>query len=310
MKILVTGATGFIGKPLCAKFVQAGHSVTALSRDAKRAAETLGPQVKSLEWGGTAGGEWKQAVAESDCVVHLAGESVGGARWTPEFKAKIRSSRVETTRTLVDAIRQAATKPSALVSASAVGYYGDRSDEKLTEESPPGQDFLAKVCAEWEGEVEKAKEAGLRVAMLRIGIVLGAGGALEKMLQPLPVPISPWKLGLGGPMGSGRQWMSWIQQEDVVGLFFWAATNTAVSGAVNAVSPTPVTNADFSHALGRALHRPSFLPLPGFALRLIVGEFAESLLGGQRVYPAVAQKLGYVFKYTDVDTALRSVIGK
>jgi uncharacterized protein (TIGR01777 family) len=308
MRVVVTGATGFIGKPLCAALTGGGHSVTVLSRSAEHARATFGPQVESLAWGEGASGEWRRAVGEAGVVIHLAGEPIAGGRWTPEVKEKFRSSRVETTRRLVDAIREGGRKPDALVSASAVGYYGDRKDETITEDSPPGSDFLAGVCAQWEAEARRAEEAGVRVARMRIGIALGEGGALEKMLYPLPFPISPWKLGLGGPLGSGRQWIPWIHLDDVVGLCLLAATNPQVTGAVNVTAPHPVTNAEFARAIGRALGRPAVLPVPGFALRVILGEFAAYLLGGQRALPTVAQRSGYAFRYAEIDTALHSLL--
>lgn len=311
MKIVVTGATGFIGRPLCMAFLEADHAVTALSRDENRARGKLGIKARSLAWGADASEEWQQAVAEADVVVHLAGEALGARRWTPEFKERLRASRVETTRALVEAMRGSENRPGALICASAVGYYGDRGDETLTEESPPGSDFLAELGKAWEAEAQQAEAFGARVARMRTGIVLGEGGALERMLYPFPsLPFSPWKLGLGGPLGSGRQWMSWVHLADAVGLFFWAATTPQVQGAVNVTAPNPVTNAEFSRALGRTLHRPALLPLPGFALKVLVGEFAASLLGGQKALPTVAPKLGYAFQFTDIDTALRSVLQK
>jgi uncharacterized protein (TIGR01777 family) len=206
-------------------------------------------------------------------------------------------------------MRAAERRPGALISASAVGYYGDQGDETITEESPPGKDFLAELCQQWEAEVQKAEELGVRVARLRLGIVLGGAGALERMLYPFPsLPFSPWKLGLGGPLGSGKQWFPWIHIADTVGMFFWAAMTPQVQGAVNATAPNPVTNAEFSRALGRALHRPAVLPLPGFMLKALVGEFADTLLGGQKALPTVAEKLGYTFQFTDIDAALRSLL--
>jgi uncharacterized protein (TIGR01777 family) len=310
LKAVVIGATGFVGQPLCARLLKAGHTVTALSRSAERARATLGPEVNSLAWGAQAGDAWKLAVAEANVVIHLAGEPVAAQRWTPAFKQQLRASRVGTTRALVEVICQTNPRPSALVCASAVGFYGDRNDEVVTEASPPGSDFLAGLCQAWEAEADKATACGVRVARLRVGVVLGQGGALEKMLAPLPVPISPWRLGLGGPMGSGRQWVPWVHIDDAVGLFFWAATNAQIRGAVNVTAPHPVTNAEFAHAIGRALRRPAFLPLPAFALRILVGEFAETLLGGQRALPDVAQRLGYRFRCTDIDSALRSLLAK
>jgi uncharacterized protein (TIGR01777 family) len=308
LKVVVTGATGFVGRPLCAELVGAGHRVTALTRDPNRALGLLGSQVRCVAWGDKKDLDWKQEVAAADAVIHLAGEAVAGQRWTPEFKARIRASRVENTKELAQALNQADRRPRTLVSASAVGYYGDCGDETVTEEHAPGKGFLADVCVEWEGAARQAREAGVRVALLRIGIVLGAGGALEKMLHPLPLPINPWKLGGGGPLGNGRQWMPWIHLDDVVGLFRWAATEASVEGPCNATAPNPVTNRDFAHTLGHVLHRPAVVPVPAFALRAMLGEFAESILTGQKAIPAVAQRLGYRFKFTAVEDALRAAL--
>jgi uncharacterized protein (TIGR01777 family) len=310
MQIVITGATGFVGKPLTAQFLQAGHHVTALSRDAARARSALGNAVHSVVWGSRSADEWKEAVTGADVVVHLAGESVAGQRWTPEFKERIRSSRVDTTRALVDAIAASDRRPDVFICASAVGYYGDRGNETITEASAPGKGFLPEVCCQWEAEAQRAAELGLREARMRIGLVLGEGGALEKMLYPLPLPISPWKVGMGGPMGNGQQWMPWIHLDDVVGLFFWAATNPAVQGAVNVTAPNPVTNVEFARALGRVLGRPAFVPVPGLALRMMLGEFADAILGGQKALPAVAQRLGYVFRYPDLEATLRALLKK
>jgi uncharacterized protein (TIGR01777 family) len=306
LNIVVTGATGFVGRALCAELIGAGHRVTSLTRDAGRARSLLGTQMAHVAWGGKGGDDWKSAVAEADAVIHLAGESVGAQRWTPEFKARIRSSRIETTHRLVEALLGAERRPRALVNASAVGYYGDCGDETVTEEHRPGADFLAKVCQEWEAEASRAREAGVRVALMRIGIVLGPGGALEKMLHPLPLPINLWKLGLGGPLGSGRQWMPWIHLDDVVGLLRWAATEADLNGPCNTTAPAPVTNREFARALGRIYGRPAVASVPAFALRAMLGEFADSVLEGQKAIPAVAQKLGYRFRITDLEKALRA----
>ncbi len=306
MDIVVTGATGFIGRPLCAELVGAGHRVTALARDADRARALLGSNVMVAAWPGADNG-WRQVVIKADAVIHLAGESVAGQRWTPEFKAKIRSSRIEPTRALVDALQQA-PRPAALISASAVGYYGDRGDEVVTEASSPGTGFLPEVCVAWEAEALKAREAGARVALMRTGIVLGKGGALDKMLHPLPLPINPWKLGLGGPIGSGKQWLPWIHLDDVVALYLWAATTPQLAGPCNVTAPNPVTSAEFARAIGRALHRPAALPVPALALKLGLGEFADSLLTGQKVIPTVPQRLGYRFRFPDLDAALASLL--
>ena len=310
MNIVITGATGFVGRPLCAHLIGLGYRVTALSRDANKAQSLLGAQVQNLAWGEGAGDAWKQAVANADAVIHLAGEAVAGHKWTPEYKAKIRTSRVDSTRSLVDVMHGSERKPSVFVSTSAIGYYGDRKDEAVTEKSAPANDFLAGVCVEWEAEASRAEEAGIRVARMRVGVVLGQGGALEKMLHPLPLPLNPYKLGAGGPLGNGKQWTSWVHLDDVIGLYTWAMLNTEVRGAVNVTAPTPVTNAEFTHTLGRLYNRPTVVPVPAFALRLMLGEFADSILTGQKVLPEVAEKLGYSFRFSTLEPALRSLLQK
>ncbi len=308
MHIAVTGATGFVGKRLCGQLLREGHTVIALSRSAERAKGLLDTGITCLSWGTNDDTAWKSALGSVEAVIHLAGESVAGERWSPEFKRRIHDSRVLPTRALVEAIGQQRTKPSVLLCASAVGYYGDRKDETLTEESLPGSDFLARTCVEWEAEAQRAETFGLRVARMRIGIVLGAGGALEKMLYPLPIPLSPFKLGFGGAMGSGRQWFPWIHLDDVVGIFVYALKTPGLFGPVNLTAPNPVTNAAFAQTLGRVLHRPAFAPIPAFLLRAMVGEFAETLLGGQRVLPTVAQREGYRFRFETLEAALRTLL--
>lgn len=308
MRVVITGATGFVGRPLCAKLGGEGHGVTALVRDTSKAQSLLGASVKCTAWNEGASDDWKRAVAQSDAVINLAGESVAGQKWTPEYKAKILNSRTNGTRRLVDAMRESERKPAVFVSASAIGYYGDRKDEPVTEQAAPAHDFLAQVCIAWEDEAKRAEELGVRVVRMRIGVVLGPGGALEKMLHPLPLPLNPYKLGAGGPMGSGQQWVSWIHLDDVIGLLAWAMKNDQVKGACNVTAPNPVTNADLAHTLGRIFHRPTFVPVPAFALRALLGEFAESLLTGQKVLPAVAEKLGYPFGWTTLEPALRTLL--
>lgn len=308
MKAVVTGATGFIGRSLCRELDRAGHDVVAFVRDLDRGRKALGEKTDCVVWDGKAGGAWEKALDGSDVVFHLAGESIGGQRWTPEIKERMRASRVGTTRALVDAMSKAGSKPSAFVCASAVGYYGERGDETVTEKTPPGSDFLSEMCVQWEQEAERVAEAGVRVARMRLGVVLGGGGALQKMLYPLPIPISPWKLGLGGPLGSGRQWFPWVHLDDVVELFLWVAANPAASGPFNVSSPLPVTNRRFARAIGGALHRPAVLPVPAFVLKAVLGEFSSSLLVSQKVLPVAAEKLGYSFKFPDVDAALRVLL--
>jgi uncharacterized protein (TIGR01777 family) len=244
------------------------------------------------------------AVADCDAVVNLAGENVFGHRWNAEVKALLHDSRIRATQNVAEALRrQAAGRPRTLVNASAIGYYGPHGDEELTEDGPPGDDFLARLCIDWEKSARAVEAAGVRCVTVRVGVVLDKeGGALAKLL-------TPFKLGGGGPVGSGKQWMSWAHHEDMTGLFLLALDNQEAGGPLNGTAPNPVTNRDFSKALGRALHRPSFMPMPGFALRALVGEAAEVILTGQRVLPKRAQQLGYVFKYPTIDTALQAIVG-
>lgn len=293
---VVTGATGFIGKRLVRALRESGAAVTALTRDPARAAATLGAEgVECVAW--DAPQDWRPLVRDADAVFHLAGEPVAGKRWTPEYKERVLRSRTETTADLVGAGPR-----GAFVSASAVGYYGDRGDRTVTEESGPADDFLARVCVAWEAEAQRATATAARVVLLRIGIVLGDGGG------PLAAMLPPFKAGVGGPMGSGRQWVPWVHVDDVVGLALFAAGTAAASGPINAVAPDPVTNAQLAAAIGRALGKPALLPLPAVALRAAVGEMAYALLYSQRVLPARAQALGYPFRFADVSAALADIL--
>jgi hypothetical protein len=303
MRAAVSGATGFIGQRLLTQLTRP----VVLTRDPARARATLGSIENSVEahaWDPSAGPPPLEALRGLDAVFHLAGDPVGDGRWNDEKKRRIRDSRVLGTRHLVESLSRLpeAERPKVLVSGSAVGYYGDRGDELLAEDAAPGSDFLAEVCQAWEHESQAARQFGIRVVNPRTGIVLGAGGgALGKMLLP-------FRLGLGGRLGSGRQWMSWIHLDDTVGLMLHAATQREVSGAMNTTAPNPVTNREFTATLAEVLHRPAVLPAPEFALKLAVGEFAEALLGSQRAVPAVAERTGYVFKYLDLRTALGSIL--
>lgn len=291
MHVVVTGGTGFVGRSLIASLAAAGHAAVSITRDPLRASgEAVG--WSSLE----------AAVGAADAVVHLAGEPIAAGRWTAARKARIRASRVETTRKLVDAMAAGESRPSVLVSASAVGYYGPHGDEVLDETAPAGSDFLAEVCRAWEAEAERAESLGVRVVRLRLGVVLARdGGALARM-------VPPFRAFVGGPIGSGRQWMSWIHGDDVTGLVLAALADDRWRGAVNATAPTPVRNADFAAALGATLARPAVVPTPAFALRLAFGEMADVLLTGQRVVPAVATALGFHWRYPDLLGALRASV--
>ncbi|MCE9552850.1 MAG: TIGR01777 family oxidoreductase [Planctomycetes bacterium] len=301
MRALVTGATGFIGSSLISRL---DHPVV-LSRQPEQAEKRLKSYgVKVLGWDSDHEPPPVAAFEGIDVIFHLAGESVGEGRWNAEKKKRISDSRVNATRMLVETLNVLETPPKVLVSASAIGYYGSRGDQELDETALEGDDFLAEVCFAWEQAALGAEKAGIRVVTVRTGIVLGrGGGALAKM-------VTPFKLGLGGRLGSGQQWMSWIHIDDEVGLLLHAAEHPEISGAMNLVSPEPVTNRDFTRSLGRALGRPTIFPVPAFALKLAVGQFAEVLLGSQRVVPRVAQDTGYQFHYRQLDQALEQILSE
>ncbi len=308
MRVTVTGATGLIGSSLVGELKSRGDDVTVLSRDPDAARARLG--VEATRWDSTGEAAPADALAGRDAVVHLAGEPVA-QRWTSAAKRAIRESRVAGTRNLVSGLSATSptgegpprhARPRILISASAIGYYGPHGDEPLDEEAPAGSDFLAQVCAAWEAEAHAASELGLRVVQVRTGVVLDrAGGALAKMLPP-------FRLGVGGPVAGGRQYMSWIHRADLVGMMLAALQDDSWSGPINATAPEPISNAKFSHALGRALHRPSLLPVPGIALRLLYGEMAEIVTTGARALPAKPLMLGYAFRHAQLDEALRSAL--
>ncbi len=300
MKITVTGATGLIGSRLVRALKARGDEVTVLSRDPAKAREALG--VDAVEWSPLAAAAPAEALSGRDAVVHLAGENVA-QRWSDDAKDAIRQSREVGTRNLVAGLRAAEPRPGALIASSAVGYYGKHGAERIGEETPAGDDFLAEVCVVWEREAAAAEELGLRVVRVRTGVVLDAGGgALAKML-----PF--FKLGLGGPVAGGDQYMPWIHADDVVGIYLAALDGDDWRGPVNASAPEPVTNAAFAKALGRALHRPAVAPVPGLAVRALYGDMAEIVTEGQRAVPNRAQALGYRFAHPQLDEALRSALG-
>ena len=294
MRITLTGATGFIGSRLVQLWLEAGHELHVLGRKPGK----LPPAVHFWEWTDP---ERTSPPAESldgsDAVINLAGEPVA-QRWNEAVKQRIRSSRVQGTSRLVDALRAMPRPPAVLVNASAVGYYGSRGDEVLTETSPPGKGFLPDVCKEWEQQAQQAAPLGSRVVCVRTGIVLGTeGGALPQMLPP-------FRLGVGGRLGSGKQWMPWIHIDDIVGLIDFAVNTRTVQGPLNACSPNPVTNADFSRELGRVLHKPALLPVPEFAIQLLFGEMAEVVLASDRALPQAAVAAGYPFRFPELPAAL------
>ena len=298
MKILITGSTGLVGAALCRELKSAGQTVCRLVRPETNAGALHGSDGFDVKWD-PATGELGGAAVGADALVNLGGASVADQRWTPERKKVLRSSRVDTTRALVTALSKMAARPRVFISASAIGYYGNRGDEILSEDSTPGNDFLSDIAKEWEAEASKAEVLGIRVVLARIGIVLAKnGGALPQMARP-------FRLGVGGKIGSGRQWMSWISLADVVAILKFCLENGAVRGAVNLVSPHPVRNAEFTSALAKALHRPALFPAPPFALRLAMGEMADALLlSSQRVVPARLEKLGYRFLDSDLSGTL------
>lgn len=305
MRVIVTGGTGFVGRALCQELRAAGHQPVVLTRNRARAQERLGSGVEIQDWDPSRPSDLRDVLEGADAIVNLAGAPIDGQRWTAAYKAAIRESRVQATRALVEAMRQSAQRPRVLVNASATGYYGPRGDELVDEQTPPGADFLAQVCQAWEQEARAAEALGVRVALVRTGVVLGrGGGALARMLLP-------YRLFVGGPIGSGRQGFPWVHLADVVGIYRWAVENDAVNGPLNATGPQPLTNREFSEALGRALGRPSWLPVPGLALKLLFGELAETaLLQGQKVVPVRTEQLGYQFRFRTVEAALRDLFGR
>lgn len=328
MRIVISGGTGFIGAPLCAALADAGHVVQVLTRHAEWARGVLPPQVEVLRWDPPAlSGAWVDAVRGADGVVNLAGENLAGGRWTARRKAELRLSRLESTSALVEAISLApeAERPRVLVSASAVGYYGDRGDEPLNEASPPGADLLARLCVDWEAAARRAEPFGTRVVLLRTGVVLGrterapgllallAGlvlkgslGASGSALHPLALQA---RFFLGGPLGSGQQWVSWIHLRDEVGVIQHALEQRHVRGPLNATAPNPVRMTELAAQVARTLRRPSWLPVPAVALKGLLGEMAEAvLLSSQRALPEATLASGYTFRFPDLGPALSDVL--
>jgi uncharacterized protein len=295
MHYLITGGSGFIGSALCRSLVADGHRVTVLTRDIARTRHRVPDAVFVIDR--------LDFAQDVDAVVNLAGENLAGGRWTAARKHEFVASRIAMTKRLLAWIDRHDRAPSVLVSGSAVGWYGPRGDEELDEDADIGSDFSAHLCRDWEAEAAKAETRGLRVCFVRTGIVLdGDGGALKKMLLP-------FRLGLGGPMGSGRQWMSWVARADLVALIRWLVDNDSARGAYNGTAPNPVTNAQFAKTLGAALHRPAVMPAPAFALRLLLGEMADLLLTGQRVMPKHATAEGFAFAYRELPATLEAILG-
>lgn len=296
--ILLTGASGFIGSELVRELLAQQHKLTILSRNPATSTGLFGNKVSVVSWDFNS----PLNLPACDHLIHLSGEPIFGHRWTSSFKAKLRSSRIIPTRELVQAIGRAQVKPQSFICASAVGFYGDRGDEWLEESSSGRSDFLAELCHDWEKAASPATSFGTRVAFLRIGIVLGrGGGALEKMLPP-------FKAGVGGRIGNGKQWMSWVHVKDMTAAIRHVMNTSSLSGPINVVSPQPVTNKDFSHTLGQTLHRPAFLPVPTLALRLAMGEVASVLTSSQRVKPRALLESGFQFQYEELHNALSQLV--
>ena len=301
MKIIVTGGSGFVGSRLLPRLAAGGHDVILLTRDPESVRSRIDRRVAVELWDGKTVGVWARQVDGADAVLNFAGESIGGKRWTAAQKGRIIKSRVDGTTAIVSAIGKAFKKPATLINASAVGFYGPVEDGDVGEDHPRGETFLSETVEQWEKAAREAEKSDVRVVLLRSGVVLGKGGALERM-------VLPFKLFAGCPVGSGRQWFPWIHLDDLVGVVLFALNNPNVSGPVNVVAPQAMTMKEFSAELGRVLHRPSWIPVPGFVLKVALGEMSEMLLTGQRVVPGVLERQGYNFKFPQVAQALSNVL--
>jgi uncharacterized protein (TIGR01777 family) len=305
MKVAITGATGFVGSRLVDRLQASGHSITVLTRNPEQAARIFPKSnfatVEIVPYSPLESGDWQRAIAGCDGVVNLAGEPIAEKRWTPEAKQSILNSRQLGTQQIVAAIAQADPKPTVLVNPSAIGYYGTSETATFDETSPPGNDFLAELCQAWEAEAQRVKTYGVRLVILRLGIVLGPGGALSKM-----VPV--FKLFAGGPLGTGNQWFSWIHRDDLVSLILQALTRSDLEGTFNATAPNPVRMAELSNTLGQVMNRPSWLPVPSFALEMLLGDGSKMVLEGQRVLPQRTQSAGFQYEYPALKPALENIL--
>lgn len=297
MKIFITGGTGFIGKALCRFLLDKGHELTVLSRKPKKVASLCGASVHAI-----ANIDQLTASDSFDAIINLAGEGIADARWTAKRKQQLLDSRIKTTQQLIAYIDRADTKPSVLISGSAIGYYGDHGAALITEDSVPHEEFAHQLCAQWEAVAQQAEDFMVRVCIIRTGLVIGDDGGFLKRMLPA------FKLGLGGPMADGQQWMSWIHRSDLIAIIDKLLESTVLQGVFNATAPTPVTNAEFSQTLGKILKRPVFLSVPAWVLKILLGEMAELLIGGQRVLPARLKKAGFKFKFKTLAAALKDVL--
>lgn len=303
-RVVVTGATGLIGRRLFEQLKSRGYQIVIFSRDPQKAQRSLPGAAEYMAWTPSESGPWASAIDGADAVIHMAGAPILGKRWSEAYKAEIRTSRVIGTRGIVNAMRAAQNKPRVFVSGSAVGFYGGRDDTKLDESAAPGDDFLSQVCVEWENEASQAEALGIRTVLVRTGIVLDPSeGALPQMSLP-------FRFYGGGPILPGTQWFPWIHVDDEVGLILFALEDERARGALNASAPEPQTNRDFSKTLGKVMGSPSWFPVPGFGLRILLGEVAGMLTEGQRVIPKKALDLGYQFKYPTSEQALRQLLKK
>jgi uncharacterized protein (TIGR01777 family) len=301
MRVIITGGTGLIGRALSADLASDGHEVIVLSRSPERATG-LPASVRAERWDARTADGWAHLADGADAIVNLAGENIGAGRWTEERKRRILDSRLDAGRAVVQAVEQASQKPGVVIQASGIGYYGPRGDEEITEDGLPGNDFLAQVAFRWEASTEPVEALGLRRAIIRTGVVLSAKeGAFPRLLLP-------FRLFVGGPLGSGRQWFPWIHLEDEAAAIHYLIENEAASGPFNLSAPNPLTNAEFSRVLGRVMGRPAFMPTPGFALRLLFGEMATLVLDGQRGVPRRLSGLGFQFRFPEAEAALRDLL--
>ena len=305
MKVAITGATGFVGSRLVERLSASGHQILVLTRNLAAAQKVFPksafPNLEIVAYTPTASGAWQEAIALCDGVVNLAGEPIAEKRWTPQQKQEILNSRKLGTQKIVEAIALANPKPKVLVNASAIGYYGTSETATFDETSPAGKDFLAEVCQAWEAEAQKVTQAGVRLVILRLGIVLGQGGAIAKM-------IAPFKVFAGGPLGTGRQWFSWIYLDDLVNLIIQALTKPEMEGVFNATAPNPVRMSELAQTMGEIMQRPSWLPVPSFALETLLGEGAMVVLEGQQVLPQRTQASGFNYQYSTVKQALKEIV--
>lgn len=305
MKIAITGGTGFVGTRLIQKLSNSEHNLVVFTRDKQRGERTFPkkafPNVEIVEYNPLQAGSWQNEIANSDAIVNLAGAGIADQPWTPERKQEILDSRLETTKYIVEAIKQADTKPQVLVNASAVGYYGTSETATFDETSGAGNDFLASVCQKWEATAKEIENTETRLVILRFGIVLGEGGALGKML-------TPFRLFAGGPLGTGEQWFSWIHLDDLVNLIQETINSAAYQGVYNATAPNPVRMSELCETLGEVMQRPSWLPVPEFALKLLLGEAAQAVLEGQNVIPERTQEQGFTYQYPTLKPALANIV--